>query len=402
MRAGQRLRHLLERGPVGLHRGRLRAVQATVEGLVRGGRLTLTALGRALAAAFGAIEKHAIKRVDRLLGNRLLWQERLAYFAAIAYAVVGNAQRIVILVDWTQVCGDLHALVASIPMAGRSVAIYFEVHPKSVVGNRHIHFQFLEQLAKVVPLAREVVIVADAGFQAHWFRKVRQMGWHYVGRLARFIRVRSQSPIWRRADSLWPFARRRQVIDLGWHDAVESRHMPMRLVLYKSARKRRKGSPQKNRVGVHPSMLSYKKCQARNRQPWLLATSLAGDASDVAALYASRMQCEECFRDYKSHQFGFSLEDVRTDSVRRMTVLLLIATLAHLLALAAGIAAEHLRIAPAFQANTTRNRRVLSVVFLGRRVLADSLASRAVGRRLIDYLMDPRGIGFLSEPSPLP
>lgn len=402
MRAGQRLRHLLDRGPVRVHRGRLRAIQATVEGLLCGGRLTLTALGRSLAAAFGAIEKHAIKRVDRLLGNRFLWQERLGYFAAIAFSIVGNAHRIVILVDWTQVCGDLHALVASVPIAGRSVSVYFEVHPKSLVGNRHVQFQFLEQLAKVLPLGREVIIVADAGFQTHWFRKVQQMGWHYVGRLARFVSVRAPSRDWRRADSLWRLARRRKAIDLGWHDAVASRQMPMRLVLYKSTWKRRKGSRRKNRVGVHPSMQAYKKCQARSRQPWLLATSLEGDAADVVALYASRMQCEECFRDYKSHQFGFSLEDVRTDSLRRMTVVLLIATLAHLLALVAGMAAEHVRIAPTFQANTTRHHRVLSLVFLGRRIFADAETPRAVARRLIAYLIDPRGLGFLSEPSPLP
>jgi len=392
----------MDRGPVHVHRGRLRTVAAAIDGVLSEGRLALSALGRAVAVLLSLMEKHAIKRIDRLLGNRHLWSERMAYFAALAHAVVGDATEIVVLVDWTQVCGELHALAASIPLAGRSVTVYFEVHPKKLDGNRQVQFCFLEQLTHVLPFGRKVIVVADMGFGAHWFRQVRKLGWHYLGRLTRSVHVRCPGRKWSRADSLWRFARRRRAIDFAWCEVVHGRPLSTRLVLYKGKPKRRKGAKKKNPAGLHPSMAAYKKCQARNRNPWLLATSLDLPAEDLVAIYAERMQCEESFRDYKSRRFGFSLRDVRTDSARRATILLLIATLAHLLALLAGAAAESLRIAHTFQANTTRNRRVNSLQFLGRRVIRQVQHNRRLARRIFSYLTNPHGIGFLSEPSVLP
>ena len=52
------------------HRARVRVFFATVLALFRGGRLSLTALGRAIAET--TTHKHGIKRVDRLFGNVVL------------------------------------------------------------------------------------------------------------------------------------------------------------------------------------------------------------------------------------------------------------------------------------------------------------------------------------------
>ncbi|MCW2292772.1 hypothetical protein M2262_002822 [Pseudomonas sp. BIGb0408] len=50
---------------------------SSVSALLQGHRLTLTDLGRAMPSA--AYARHSIKRVDRLLGNAHLQNERLLF-----------------------------------------------------------------------------------------------------------------------------------------------------------------------------------------------------------------------------------------------------------------------------------------------------------------------------------
>ena len=57
-----------------IHARRLEALMAAVAALLQGRCLTLTALGRSLPGS--AWPRHAIKRIDRLLGNRQLQAER--------------------------------------------------------------------------------------------------------------------------------------------------------------------------------------------------------------------------------------------------------------------------------------------------------------------------------------
>ncbi len=63
------------------------------------------------------------------------------------------------------------------------------------------------------------------------------------------------------------------------------------------------------------------------------------------------------------------MRDMRCRSTARIEVLLFIAALAFTLAQAVGRAAEELKLHPRFQANTVRDRRVLSWFLLGRLVL---------------------------------
>jgi hypothetical protein len=91
----------------------------------------------------------------------------------------------------------------------------------------------------------------------------------------------------------------------------------------------------------------------------------------VVALYAMRMQIEETFRDAKNHRFGWSLRHVRTQSVERMTAILMLTTLATLAVTLVGHAAEHHGHHRAYQANTV-TRRVLSFFALGTAILQRS------------------------------
>ena len=108
------------------------------------------------------------------------------------------------------------------------------------------------------------------------------------------------------------------------------------------------------------------------REPWLLATSLSPKqwtARRIVRVYEKRMQIEETFRDLKGHRWGYGLQYARSRSTQRLETLLLITTLATIATCVAGIAVKAKGWAHHFQANTVKHRAVLSVFFLGRRVL---------------------------------
>ena len=82
------------------------------------------------------------------------------------------------------------------------------------------------------------------------------------------------------------------------------------------------------------------------------------------------MRIEETFRDQKCPRFGWGLDDARTKNVNRINVLLMLAAVAHYVALLIGTAAEARDIQKRFQANTVRTRRSLSLPRLAREALA--------------------------------
>ncbi len=72
-----------------------------------------------------AYPKHAIKRVDRLLGNQHLRAERPLFYWVILRALLGSMKHPLILVDWSRIDapGNAFLLRAAIPLAGRSFPI---------------------------------------------------------------------------------------------------------------------------------------------------------------------------------------------------------------------------------------------------------------------------------------
>ena len=74
---------------------------------------------------------------------------------------------------------------------------------------------------------------------------------------------------------------------------------------------------------------------------------------------------EETFRDAKSPRFGLAFSFGRSRSLKRLAVQLLLLALALAAALILGKHAERKRAHLAFQANSTKERRVLSLTRLG-------------------------------------
>ncbi len=100
-----------------VHLRRRLSVWAAVGGVLRGRRLWLTHIGRSLDS--GTSEKHAIKRVDRLLGNRQLAGERLQWYQWVTRLLVSDCAHPVVLVDWSNLDQrqELYVLRAALAVA---------------------------------------------------------------------------------------------------------------------------------------------------------------------------------------------------------------------------------------------------------------------------------------------
>ena len=366
----------LRRACPAVHAVRATAVVTGVEALVLGAKLALTHLGRNLRSA--AFPKHSIKRVDRLLGNRHLHAERPLVYRALAHRLLAATPRPVLLIDWADCgSGDVRRrwllLRAAVPLGGRAVPIYEEVHPLARYNKPRTHRRFLRHLRAALPAACSPILVTDAGFRGPWFREVERYGWDWVGRVRNQVKYRlargaadGASGAWATTRALYPAATPRPR-HLG--RAVLARRQSYACELY-LVRQYRRGPGRPRRA--HGRSAAARRCRRLHKDPWLLATSLphtGGAARRVVALYALRMRIEEGIRDTKDVRWGFGLRDARSRRAERVEVLLLVAALGALACWLAGLAAEARAWGRHFQVNTVRRRAVLSTVFVGRQLL---------------------------------
>ena len=83
------------------------------------------------------------------------------------------------------------------------------------------------------------------------------------------------------------------------------------------------------------------------------------------------MQIEESFRDVKSVRFGIGFELNLSRSAERLQILLLVAMIATFVLWLLGMAARNSQQHLQYQANTVKDRQVLSAIYLGLRVATD-------------------------------
>ncbi|MGX8780613.1 IS4 family transposase, partial [Legionella pneumophila] len=110
-----------------IHKKRSVCLFEVVGSLIDCGKLWISALGRGLKNHTTA--KHNIKKVDTLVGNRKLHDERDCFYNYVATTLIGTKTRPIIIVDWSPVSADCkhYFLRASVTGIGRSMTIYEEV-----------------------------------------------------------------------------------------------------------------------------------------------------------------------------------------------------------------------------------------------------------------------------------
>ncbi|WP_413791797.1 IS4 family transposase [Pseudomonas sp. N4] len=345
-----------------IHARRLTALMCCVSALLQGQCLTLTALGRFMPSR--AYPKHAIKRVDRLLGNPHLRAERPLFYWVMLRALLGNLKHPLILVDWSPIDapGKFFLLRAAIPLAGRSFPIYESVHEKE--GCPRYQKRLLQTLAQILPENCIPILVADAGFRRPWIKAVEAQGWYYVGRVRNRDLYRVALEPWQSVRNLYAHATASPK-SLGRIEMTRSAPHFINLYCVKHSPKGRKhqrvtGSIAKNKLS--------RVCAHRESEPWLLASNLPEQQwspAQIAAIYKRRMQIEEGFRDVKSHRFGFAFDLHRSHCPERIEALLLIAALTNYVTFLMGLLARQRGHERHFQSNSLKDKRVLSLWRLG-------------------------------------
>lgn len=364
MHATAVLQKLLRRSIPALHAKRLAAITAVVASALRGGRLTLSALARNLDSSCAV--RHRIKRVDRLLGNASLHQERLFVYRMLCNLLVGSKSEPILIVDWSDLKSDRRWLLlrASVWVHGFALPIYEEVHPLRLQNNRRVQREFLLTLRMLLGEGVRPIVIADAGFRSTWFQEVERLHWHWVGRIRGRTMILMDGR-WQHCKEVF-FKATAKPRDLGELHVVRANPVHARTVLYRRAPK---GRHHRTLAGkIRRSRLSRKNA-AREREPWLIAASLSlsdKTALDLINLYRVRMRIEHSFRTLKSHQFGFSFEDSQTRHPDRIASLLIIHALALFLAWIAGWAAQRVGLYQRLKSNANnRQPKTLSIVTLG-------------------------------------
>ena len=353
-----------------IHSTRLQSVLDVATGLQKSRNLSLTAIGRQLSSDTAI--KHRVKKVDRLLGNRHLYKELTSIYQGLSSYIlryVNQTQHLPLIVDLCYMKDSyaVQMLSAELALKGRSLPIYREVFEENQLKGRAP--AFIERLSSCIPAGREVLIIMDAGFGDVWFDAITSKGWYWLVRARgkKFIKL-SDSDEW--VDT-------RELYKLG---TSRAKHYPNAEITKKEPRACRvviKGPSSEGSTRKRPKKLpgNYNSAngnyQRTAKEPWVLATNLPDTftASQIINAYRKRMQIEESFRDVKSHQFGLSARYIRTVSIYRWAIAMLLAAIVQVTLWLIGVLGHHQGMQSYFQANTVKDKKVFSYFYLGQLII---------------------------------
>lgn len=350
-----------------IHNSRLKSLSAAVKAAVHIKELTLTSLGRALDLPIQ--ERSAIQKINRLLSNQKLRSDVIIISQIISANIIGSKKRPHIIVDWTKYPNSKDAVIrAAVEICGRAMTIYEERHGEDTTGKPGILKRFLMNLKVVLPESCKPIIVTDAGFHNPWFKMIIGLGWDYIGRIRGKKRYRElESNKYISCTNLYINATK-QPKYLGEKILTEQNQLKTHFYLIKLPPKNRKAHFGKGKWSSEKDSRKYARA---HREPWLLVSSLNkwNCEKKIVSIYKRRMGIEEAFRDLKSTQYGFGLEMSKTKRKVRRDIILLIMMLVNYIATIVGVAGEKMKLQYQFQSNSIKHRRILSIFYLGCRLI---------------------------------
>ncbi|MCK5805286.1 MAG: IS4 family transposase [Lentisphaeria bacterium] len=324
-----------------MHAKRVMSLANAVTGVIAAGALGIHGIGRGLASAKGLVERHAVKQVDRLVGNRKVVLDEL--FSLWVPYVLANRQKIMVNLDWTEFDDDDQSmLVASIQTKhGRSTALIWKTVIKSKLKNRRNAHEdeLMVRLRELVPPTVKVTIVADRGFgDQKLYDFLKELGFEYIIRFKGNIQVTNDKGEARMAREWMGKNGRMRVL----RDAfVTADRYPISTV-----------------ICVHDKGM---------KDPWCIVSSdpsLKG--SEAKKVYGKRFTCEETFRDVKDIHFGMGMSWQPIGRTDRRDRMMMMAVLAMALLTMLGEAGEQAGLDRLLK-TSTRKRRQLSLFRQGLR-----------------------------------
>ena len=356
------LHTILEKSQAIKHEVRLKSLMLAVGGVLAGSDLSLTGLGRHMPK--GIKPRSKIQEINYLLGNGHLRNERLEIYRALNQWMIGEEKQLFIIVDWSPIVAHQHHLLrASLIRKGRSMTVYEEIHPESVLGNREVHCAFLKNLKRTLPASCEICVIVDAGFRTDFFVQVETENWDYVGRvLSNMHYLLGEEKTWQACPLLYEQATSEPQA-VGQVKLSKANKIESHLYLYKKLEKENEG-----KKGIWVRKIKYrqneKEYKNSAKKPWLIASSFKISPEKVMAIYRKRMKIEHDFRDSKDPKWGLGLRRSRSMDPGRLSIQLLIGALAAFVLWLIGLCLEKKGLHRDFQANSVKHKRVLSLVFL--------------------------------------
>lgn len=367
MRTVKVLHSLLLKTVPGIHATRLASLMAAVEAALSGAKVTITELGRHVNSA--TFTKHNIKRMDRLMGNTHLFFERNQIYAAMAQHLVKSLAEPIVIIDWSPLCAnqEQHVLRASLPVGGRALTLYEEIHPRSMLGGRTVQHRFLDKLKAHLPASCRPIMVADAGFRVPFYRYVEPLEWHWVGRIRSrdFIANITAPEAWYAAALLHEKAKTKPFA-VGVVRWVRNHPLVACVTIVRHALKHRHALTLKKQL--RQSVLS-KTHAKREREPWLLVYSVSlqhRSQKQIVKIDKARMQIEEGFRDTKSNHFGLGVCAMGRIGMARRAILLLITALTIFLLWIVGAIIATGELARRERVNSSSKSASYSAIFMAR------------------------------------
>jgi hypothetical protein len=319
-----------------LRKSQRTTIAALAWALMQNPVLGIAAMGRSLAMAGNTTAKHAIKRVNRFLGNTAVNLE-VACGDLIA-TVVGDAQEVVLTLDWTDPKtkdSQFQTLSINLRAHGRALPLLWKTVRKTDLKGRMREYEeaLCTKAAALLPAGCQVILLADRGFATvQFFRFLDCLGWDWV--------IRSKGNVLVRWKGAWiPLAllgKGRPVhqdgaVDYGKKAAGGS--YAGRLVVYADA--------------THPDPWFLLVSDGLKDRPW----------GNVVALYGQRFTCEESYKDQKNDPYaGFHMDCVKLGTEDRWDRLWLVFSWAYYWLNVGGWAVEQRGDARHWRANSTEKR----------------------------------------------
>jgi hypothetical protein len=239
--------------------------------------------------------------------------QRVWVRVVLAHFAPGRS-RLVLLIDWTWHRDHCRSLWIMLPVGGRAVPLAFFLAPPSLGGvgsQRQFEDQALLQLREWLPKGRSALLIGDRGFGGRdRMRFLKRLGFRFL------LRINGDTMIWTQEG--WQSLR-----DLA--PAIGQRRAWENVTLGKT---QSRGHVRVNVIAVRQRLLAPKRIRTSKGKlteatveetTWFLATDLPL-GTDAVALYQTRMQIEETFRDYKA-LLGLETERVKQPWERLLALL---------------------------------------------------------------------------------
>jgi len=281
-------------------------------------QLARTLIQRQLALyLFCAISSDACyRRLERMLSwDPKLWEPlQRAWIRAVLACFAPGSGRLTLLIDWTLHRDRCKSLWIMLPLGGRAVPLAFWLAPLEMGGDgaqRALEDHALTQLRAWLPARRRVLLIGDRGFRGrdrmHFLKRLR---FQFILRVTGDTMVQLEGR-WVRLQEVAPaLGQRRQWAGVLYGKEKPHERLTVNLIAVRQA------LPAPKPVLTNKGKKTGKTVEETT---WFLATDLPL-TTDAVALYQTRMQIEQSFRDSKA-LLGLERERTQQPWVRLRTLL---------------------------------------------------------------------------------